>query len=42
LAFGITAYAVLKLIRGKITRTDWLLLVLAVLFVVRFAWLAVA
>ncbi|MDG2533045.1 NCS2 family permease [Sphingomonas sp. HITSZ_GF] len=40
LAFGLTAYAVLKLIRGKITRTDWLLLVLALLFVVRFAWLA--
>jgi AGZA family xanthine/uracil permease-like MFS transporter len=42
LAFGITAHAVLKLIRGRITRTDWLLLVLAILFVVRFAWLAVA
>jgi AGZA family xanthine/uracil permease-like MFS transporter len=42
LAFGITAHAVLKLLRGKITRTDWLLLVLAALFVVRFAWVAVA
>jgi len=42
LAFGITAHALLKLLRGKITRTDWLLLVLAALFVVRFAWLAVA
>ena len=42
LAFGITAHAVLKLVRGRITRTDWLLLVLALLFVVRFAWLAVA
>ncbi|MEO7690610.1 MAG: NCS2 family permease [Sphingomonas sp.] len=42
LAFGITAHALLKLIRGKITRTDWLLLVLAALFIVRFAWLAVA
>jgi AGZA family xanthine/uracil permease-like MFS transporter len=41
LAFGITAHAVLKLLRGKITKTDWLLLVLALLFVVRFAWLAV-
>jgi AGZA family xanthine/uracil permease-like MFS transporter len=40
LAFGITAHAVLKLLRGKITKTDWLLLVLALLFVVRFAWLA--
>jgi AGZA family xanthine/uracil permease-like MFS transporter len=42
LAFGITAHAVLKLLRGKITKTDWLLLVLAALFVLRFAWLAVA
>ena len=40
LAFGITAYALLKLLRGKITRTDWLLLVLAALFVARFAWLS--
>ncbi|MFA6116162.1 MAG: NCS2 family permease [Sphingomonas sp.] len=40
LAFGITAHAVLKLLRGKITKTDWLLLVLAALFVLRFAWLA--
>jgi AGZA family xanthine/uracil permease-like MFS transporter len=40
LAFGITAYALLKLVRGRITRTDWLLLVLALLFVVRFVWLA--
>ncbi len=42
LAFGITAHALLKLLRGRITRGDWLLLVLAILFVVRFAWLAVA
>lgn len=42
LAFGITAYALLKLIRGKITKTDWLLLVLALLFVIRFAWLSAA
>lgn len=40
LAFGITAHAVLKLLRGKITKTDWLLLVLAALFILRFAWLA--
>ncbi|MDB5703036.1 MAG: adenine permease [Sphingomonas bacterium] len=42
LAFGITAHALLKLLRGRITRADWLLLLLALLFVVRFAWLAVA
>jgi AGZA family xanthine/uracil permease-like MFS transporter len=41
LAFGITAHAVLKLVRGRITKTDWLLLLLALLFVIRFAWLAV-
>jgi AGZA family xanthine/uracil permease-like MFS transporter len=41
LAFGITAHAVLTLLRGRITRTDWLLLLLALLFVIRFAWLAV-
>ena len=40
LAFGITAHAALKLVRGKIERGDWLLLVLAVLFVARFAWLS--
>jgi len=40
LAFGLTAHAALKLVRGKIGRGDWLLLVLAVLFVARFAWLS--
>ena len=40
LAFGLTAHALLKLLRGRITRTDWLLLVLAVLFVARFIWLS--
>ena len=40
LAFGITAYALLKLLRGRIGAKDWLLLVLAGLFVVRFAWLS--
>jgi len=40
LAFGITAHALLKLLRGRITRTDWFLLILAALFVARFGWLA--
>lgn len=40
LAFGITAHAAIRLIRGRISRADWLLLVLALLFVIRFAWLA--
>ncbi len=40
LAFGITSYAVLRLLTGKIGKGDWLLLVLAALFVVRFVYLA--
>ena len=40
LAFGLTAHALLKLLRGKVTTTDWLLLILAGLFVVRFVWLS--
>jgi AGZA family xanthine/uracil permease-like MFS transporter len=40
LAFGITSYAALKLLGGKARRSDWLLFVLAVLFVLRFIYLA--
>ncbi|NKJ01025.1 NCS2 family permease [Novosphingobium sp. SG707] len=40
LAFGIAAHALIKLVRGKITRKDWLLLVLAGLFIARFVWLS--
>jgi adenine/guanine/hypoxanthine permease len=40
LAFGITAYALMKLVLRKITRTDWLLLVISALFVARFVWLS--
>ena len=40
LAFGITSYALLRLLTGKIRRSDWLLLVLAALFIVRFIYLA--
>ena len=40
LAFGITSYAVLRLLTGKVTKADWLLLVLAVLFILRFIYLA--
>lgn len=42
LAFGITAHAVLKIVRGTITRADWFLLILALLFVVRFVWMGAA
>ena len=40
LAFGITSYAALKLLTGKAGRGDWLLFLLAALFVVRFIYLA--
>jgi AGZA family xanthine/uracil permease-like MFS transporter len=40
LAFGIVAYAVLKLVTRRATRSDWLLYVLAALFIVRFAYMA--
>ena len=39
LAFGITSFAVLKLVRGQAKRGDWLLFVLAALFVARFVYL---
>jgi AGZA family xanthine/uracil permease-like MFS transporter len=39
LAFGITAHAVLKIVRGTITKKDSFLLVLALLFVARFVWM---
>ncbi|MFA5962716.1 MAG: NCS2 family permease [Sphingomonas sp.] len=40
LAFGITAHAALKLLRGKITMADWFLLLLAGLFILRFTWMS--
>ena len=40
LAFGIIAYALLRLVRGQARPADWLLYLLAALFVVRFVWLA--
>ncbi|HEV7691250.1 MAG TPA: NCS2 family permease [Hyphomonadaceae bacterium] len=40
LAFGITSYAVLKLVTGKAKASDWMLFVLGALFVARFAFLA--
>ncbi len=40
LALGIIAHAVLKLARGQARPADWLLYLLAALFVVRFVWLA--
>lgn len=42
LAFGITAYAGLKLIRGQAKKGDWLLFVLAALFIARFIYMGAA
>lgn len=42
LAFGITAHAALKLVRGRARLADWFLFLLAGLFVVRFVWMAAA
>jgi AGZA family xanthine/uracil permease-like MFS transporter len=40
LAFGITSYAVLLLVRGKARPRDWLLFVLSAMFILRFVYLA--
>jgi len=40
LAFGLTAHALFKGLRGQLGRGDWLLIVLAGLFVLRFIWLS--
>ncbi len=42
LAFGITSYAALKLARGQARPSDWLLYVLAALFVARFIYMGEA
>ena len=42
LAFGITAHAGLKLLRGKASLSDWFLFVLAGVFVLRFVWMGAA
>jgi AGZA family xanthine/uracil permease-like MFS transporter len=39
LAFGVTIFAALKIVRGQARRGDWLLFVLAGLFVARFVWM---
>jgi AGZA family xanthine/uracil permease-like MFS transporter len=40
LAFGITSYVALQFLAGKARKQDWLLYLLAALFVLRFAYLA--
>jgi len=39
LSFGITAYALLRLARGEFHRKDWLVYLLAALFIARFVYL---
>ena len=39
LAFGFTSYAILKLVRGEFRRDQWLVYLLAALFVARFLYL---
>jgi len=40
LAFGFTAYALLRILTGRIRETHWLVYVLAALFIARFVYLA--
>lgn len=40
LAFGITSYTLLAVLCGRLARRDWLLIVLSILFIARFAWIA--
>ncbi|USI74520.1 NCS2 family permease [Sphingomonas morindae] len=42
LAFGLTALAVMKIVSGRLGRGDWLLMLLAALFALRFAYLSAA
>jgi AGZA family xanthine/uracil permease-like MFS transporter len=39
LSIGFTAYALLKLLKSGVRREDWLIYVLAALFIARFAYL---
>jgi adenine/guanine/hypoxanthine permease len=41
LGFGVIYWAVLHLATGKVRRQDWLLYILAVLFLARFIYLGV-
>ena len=39
LAFGFTSYAIMRIVRGEFRRTDWLVYLLAALFILRFIYL---
>ena len=40
LAFGFTAYTLLKILRGKFRQVNWFVYVLTALFIVRFVYLS--
>ena len=40
LAFGFTAFTLMKILRGKFRQVNWFVYVLTALFIARFAWLA--
>jgi AGZA family xanthine/uracil permease-like MFS transporter len=42
LAFGFTAYALIRIMRGEFRKTPWLVYLLAALFIARFVYLATA
>ncbi len=42
LAFGVIGYALLKAVSGRLRKSDWLLVVLAAVFVARFAYMSAA
>jgi AGZA family xanthine/uracil permease-like MFS transporter len=40
LAFGFTAYTIMKIVRGKFREVNWFVYLLTALFIARFAYLA--
>jgi AGZA family xanthine/uracil permease-like MFS transporter len=42
LSFGLTAYALLEVLTGRATRAHWMLYLLAILFIARFAFMSQA
>jgi len=40
LAFGFTAYTLLKVLRGKFRQVSWFVYILTILFVIRFVYLS--
>jgi AGZA family xanthine/uracil permease-like MFS transporter len=40
LTFGVTSFAVLRLLCGQASRKDWMLFLLAALFILRFIYMA--